>query len=411
MFVVPYSKPPLSRHSRLCDTLRAMNMDYIRTRLQRLSRRERKRAQTHLDQAADGDACAPFHLGAALLQANEALPATRLLEQAVELGCDHPDLPDALVSAYRRDARYAEALRAADHYAPTRQILYEKAVALAALGKAEAALAAFDRVLAEHPDHAASWLGSHAPALHLWGMEEARRRLARALACPGGNGKYAAYAYAYDRLCGLSPCVVDPRHRALADGVDSLMHHLAADVRIMAMSAPMLRHALSVASTNGLVLEFGVRRGTSLTVLAEAADQDVHGFDSFEGLPVDWGSEPAGVLSTGAELPLVPANAHLHAGWFADTLPGFLDRHPGPVRLVNVDSDVYESARFVLECLTDRIRPGTVLVFDELIGNRSWAEDEYRAFSEFTAATGARFEIAAISPFTKQVVVRIVGTG
>lgn len=387
-----------------------MNIDNLRARFQRLGRRERLRAMAHLDHARQGED-ADFHLGAALLQANEAFHASRLLQRAVEAGCRHPDLPEALVSALRRDARYADAVRLADSSPPTRQILYEKAMALLALGEAAPALAAFDRVIAAYPDHAASWLAGHAPILHLAGVEAALERIGRASACRGANGKYATLLHAYHRLLGRPAHPFDPRHRALADGVEALMPHLAADAAVMAMSAPLLRHALSLATGDGLVLEFGVRRGTSLRVLAEAAGQDVHGFDSFEGLPVDWGNEPAGVLTTGAELPEVPANAHLHAGWFADTLPGFLDAHPGPVRLVNIDSDIYESARYVLAALAPRIRPGTVLVFDEFIGNRTWADDEYRAFCEFSAETGALFEIAGLSPFTKQVVVRVTGLG
>lgn len=390
-----------------------MNIDDLRTRFQRLGRRERLRALAYLDHAEEAGqgSNALFHLGAALLQANESFQAARLLERAIDTGCDHPGLPEALTSALRRDARYADAVRIADAFPPTRQSLYEKAMALLALDQAEGALAAFDRVLAEYPDHAASWLASHAPVLHLSGIDAALERIERASACRGANGKYATMLYAYDRLLGRPARPFDPRHRALADGIDALMPHLAADAMVMAMSAPLLRHALSLAKGDGLVLEFGVRRGTSLKVLAGAAGQDVHGFDSFEGLPVEWGNEPAGVLTTGAELPEVPANTRLHAGWFADTLPGFLDSHPGPVRLVNIDSDVYESAHTVLRALAPRIRPGTVLVFDEMIGNRTWEDDEYRAFSEFNAEAGARFEVSALSPFTKQVVVTVTGLG
>jgi hypothetical protein len=156
-----------------------------------------------------------------------------------------------------------------------------------------------------------------------------------------------------------------------------------------------------------MVLEFGVRRGTSITVLAGVAGQEVHGFDSFEGLPQSWQNEPAGVLTTGAALPPVPANVRLHAGWFEDTLDPFLAAHPGPVRLVNVDSDIYASARFVLDRLRDRIRPGSVLVFDEFIGNRTWADDEFKAFGEFVAETGVGWRVLALAPFTKQVVIGI----
>lgn len=378
-------------------------------RFARLGRRERLRAKHSLEQAiaCPGDLAA-IHVATALLQANEAFAAVALLEQVPP---KTPGLAEALAGAYRRDARYEDAIRAARLAPPGRAVLYEKAMAHSALGHAEEALAIFEQVLAQDSGHAASWFGSHAPALHLNGINDCLRRIERACGCDGANGKYWAFAYAYRRLLGMTTdrnrVDEDSRRRPLADSVDALMPHLAADPAIMGLSAPLLRWAISQATEPGLVLEFGVRRGTSITIIAEAARQEVHGFDSFEGLPEGWGNEQAGVLTTGRQLPPVPPNVTLHAGWFDDTLAPFLDAHPGPVRLLNIDSDIYSSARTVLCGLADRMRPGTILVFDEFIGNRTWADDEYRAFHEFIAATGFGFEYLAIGPATKQVVVRL----
>ena len=130
------------------------------------------------------------------------------------------------------------------------------------------------------------------------------------------------------------PLTARPHHMALVDGVRALLPHLSADFRLFGCSADLLRHGVAEASNAGLVLEFGVRRGTSITHIAEAAGQPVHGFDSFEGLPEGWGSQPQGSFTTELELPPVPANAMLHAGWFEDTLarlPGRAAR-PGAVR-------------------------------------------------------------------------------
>ena len=159
----------------------------------------------------------------------------------------------------------------------------------------------------------------------------------------------------------------------------------------------------------GLVLEFGVRRGTSITHIAEAAGQPVHGFNSFEGLPEGWGSQPQGSFTTELELPPVPGNAVLHAGWFEDTLPVFLAEQPDPVRFVNIDCDIYSSARTVLTALAGRLQPGSIVVFDEYIGNQTWREHEYKAFQEFVAETGTCYEYFAACPFTRQVAVRITG--
>ncbi|MEE9384237.1 MAG: class I SAM-dependent methyltransferase [Nannocystaceae bacterium] len=168
-----------------------------------------------------------------------------------------------------------------------------------------------------------------------------------------------------------------------------------------------LRLGLAAARSDGLVLEFGVRFGTSIRMIAELAGQDTHGFDSFEGLPEAWGEADQGEYSTGGRVPEVPDNVTLHPGWFDATLPVFLRDHPGPVWFVNVDCDIYSSTKTVLELLGPQIGPGTVLIFDEYIGNLTWREDEWKALQEAVRQFGWRYEYLAFSLFTKQTVVRI----
>jgi hypothetical protein len=328
-----------------------------------------------------------------------------------------PEAARLLAAAYRRDARYADCVRLVDAGPACVQMLYEKAMSLAQLSDGPAALAAFDAVLQRDPDRAAAWFGSHGPALELEGIDAALDRLGRASACPGANGKYRAHAYALLRLSGAGDrarrlfdrdLAAHPRRRALADGVDALLPALDCGVRLFGLSASLLGHALDRADRPGLVLEFGVRRGTSIRHLAALSGQQVHGFDSFEGLPEDWGGEQGGVLTTEAELPEVPDNVRLHPGWFSDTVAPFLAAHPQPVRLANIDSDIYSSACQVLSALAPRIGPGTVLVFDEFIGNRTWADDEYRAFAEFIDRHPMSWRVIAVGPATKQVAIRIL---
>ncbi|MEZ0315594.1 MAG: hypothetical protein ACAH10_01765, partial [Methylophilaceae bacterium] len=54
-----------------------------------------------------------------------------------------------------------------------------------------------------------------------------------------------------------------------------------------------------------------------------------------------------------------------------------------------------------------RLVVGSVLVFDEYIGNEHWREDEYKAFQEAIAKYGWEYEYIAFSFYTKQVAVRI----
>ena len=165
--------------------------------------------------------------------------------------------------------------------------------------------------------------------------------------------------------------------------------------------------ALDGAAKDGLVMEFGVRFGTSIRQIACLVDQDVHGFDSFEGLPEAWHHEPKGTYSTKGALPSVQENVFLYSGWFEETLPDFIDKHQDPVRFINIDCDIYSSTKTVLDLLSGQFGQGTVIVFDEFIGNENWREDEFKAFQEAVQTYGWAYEYLGFSFMTKQVVVRI----
>ncbi len=383
-----------------------------------LGRRRAASAAGHLRRAlvedpADLDAL--FHLARAHLQCSAPYRGVALLERLSAVRPDFPGLRRALVAAYRRDARFADALAlAGDEDDP--ELLYERAMSEVGLGDAPAALRSFDRLLALDPEHAAAWFGSHAPALEVAGIDDALRRLRRAVACRGANRKYWGHLCAYHMLLGDRDAARDlfdahlarhPQRRHLAEATEALLPHLAWDWRLFGMSRDLLRHAVSLATVRGLVLEFGVRRGASIDAIAEAAEQPVHGFDSFVGLPEDWGNEAGGTFTTGGVLPTVRPEVTLHPGWFEETLPPFLAAHQGPVRLANLDCDIYSSTQTVLTALADRIVPGTILVFDEFIGNKTWREHEYKAFAEFVSANGVAFECVAVAPATKQVAIRV----
>lgn len=172
-----------------------------------------------------------------------------------------------------------------------------------------------------------------------------------------------------------------------------------------------LEHALSLAPREGMALEFGVYSGQTLKVIAEARDgREVYGFDSFEGLPEDWRTG----FSTGAfQVDGIPevAGAELVVGWFDDVLPGFLAEHPGPVGFLHVDSDLYSSARTVLEQVGPRLITGSVVVFDEYFNYPGWQQHEYRAWQEYVERTGTRFEYEGYTRDNEQVVVRVTGVG
>jgi tetratricopeptide (TPR) repeat protein len=169
--------------------------------------------------------------------------------------------------------------------------------------------------------------------------------------------------------------------------------------------------AFKAAPKEGLVLEFGVRFGNTIRQLAKLTQQKIYGFDSFEGLPEVWHHEPKGSYTTRGEIPKVPHQVELIQGWFDQTLPQFLESYSGSVRLINVDCDIYSSTKTVLDALAPRIVTGSVIVFDEYIGNEHWREDEFKAFQEAVTRYRWKYEYLCFSVFTKQVAVRITSTG
>jgi hypothetical protein len=148
-------------------------------------------------------------------------------------------------------------------------------------------------------------------------------------------------------------------------------------------------YALSKVPKEGLILEFGVFRGDSINALADALQlqedtRPLYGFDSFEGLEEDWAGHEclAGTFDLQGKLPPVRERVRLVAGWIDKTLPPFLSEHPDPIALLHVDTDTYTPCKLILSLVQDRLRPGSVVIFDELLAYPGWQVGEYKALCE-----------------------------
>jgi hypothetical protein len=191
---------------------------------------------------------------------------------------------------------------------------------------------------------------------------------------------------------------IDLRLHAKRESVAYIIANMA-DALVRDDRFDLLTLALSRAPADGLILEFGVEKGASLRHLAALTPRIVHGFDSFEGLPGDWGGtkEAKGAFDLKGRLPKHPPNAQLHVGWFDSTLPKFLATDPSAAALIHVDCDIYSSTVTIFEALKDRIKPGTIIVFDEYFNYPGWRNHEYKAFQEFIAATGHTYSYLGFS--------------
>jgi tetratricopeptide (TPR) repeat protein len=327
-------------------------------------------------------------LGAIALQDSNMPVAIGFLEKAVRLNPAHPEYLNNMGFALHEQGQ----LEAAEKY-------YRKAIALA-------------------PDYANAWFNLHAlllsrtelaPAIRCMQKAvelspsdvEARFILGVLLDYSGDAASAAAHFNTVGKAGGL--------YRSRLDAWNYLKAANPSLPPMLGSNYQTFKLGFEAAPAVGLVLEFGVRHGTSIRQIAALAGQQVHGFDSFEGLPEVWHHEPKGSYTTKGEIPKVPDNVTLHAGWFDNTLPEFLKQHGEPVRFLNIDCDIYSSTKTVLDLLASQIVIGTVIVFDEYIGNEHWREDEFKAFQEAVTRNGWTYEYLCFSVFTKQVAVKISG--
>ena len=169
--------------------------------------------------------------------------------------------------------------------------------------------------------------------------------------------------------------------------------------------------ALSKIEFDGLVAEFGVFKGSSISYFARklGSDAKIYGFDSFEGLQEDWKGHilRTGDFSLGGRLPKVARNVELIKGWFDQTVPEFLAKHPENFSFVHIDSDTYEAATSLLKVIGRKLQMGTVIVFDEYFGYRGWRFGEWKAWKEFVELTRLQYEYLGFAK--EQVAVKVEG--
>ncbi len=164
--------------------------------------------------------------------------------------------------------------------------------------------------------------------------------------------------------------------------------------------------ATSLSDQSRPFYEFGVWMGDSFRYLMKSYEKGF-GFDTFEGLPEDWRSVPKGSYSSFGTVPEIPGGEFI-VGEFDKTLPTFFATDRPKAALINLDADLYGSTLSALKNARSVIDEQTVIIFDELIINKGWQQDEFKALNEFCALFDLRYEVLALSLYTKQVVTRIL---
>jgi hypothetical protein len=130
----------------------------------------------------------------------------------------------------------------------------------------------------------------------------------------------------------------------------------------------LLDNFIKVNSIN--YLEFGVANGGSFYWWMEHhtnAESSFHGFDTFSGLPEDWGHFKKGDMNNGNEvLQTKDVRASFYQGLFQQTLPSFVKTFNNEkMTVIHMDADLYSSTLFTLTTLAPYLKKGDIIFFDE----------------------------------------------
>lgn len=201
-----------------------------------------------------------------------------------------------------------------------------------------------------------------------------------------GWGSFSAFYDSLDWSC-IQTCEKAP-DEVVVDGILRWRHEDVSDAK-----RRLLKHACETLGNEPVTyLEFGVREGVSMRFVASnqtRPDSTFHGFDTFEGLPEDWvpawGGRAIGNASKKGEMhaampEMTDKRIHLFKGLIQSTLPTWLREHKIPGRLfVNIDTDLYTAALFILTTLHPYLKNGDLLYFDEFHDDLN----EFAAFNDY----------------------------
>jgi hypothetical protein len=140
--------------------------------------------------------------------------------------------------------------------------------------------------------------------------------------------------------------------------------------------------------------EFGVCGGNSFSWWLDHnkhAHSRFFGFDTFEGLPENFGPFGKGSMAVALEsLNINDPRATFYKGLFQDTLVPFLEQYKSSTRkLIHMDADIFSATIFSLSQLYRVLNDGDILLFDEF----AVPKHEFMAFKIFTESFYVKYEV------------------
>lgn len=130
-------------------------------------------------------------------------------------------------------------------------------------------------------------------------------------------------------------------------------------------------------------LEFGVAGGQSFNwwmAKNENSESRFYGFDTFTGLPEDFGPYKKGTFNTNSIPVITDSRGRFYQGLFQQTLPGFLSTFDNTKKtVVMMDADLYTATLFTLSSLAPFLKKDDIILFDEFVV----PTHEFMAFQQF----------------------------
>jgi len=131
-------------------------------------------------------------------------------------------------------------------------------------------------------------------------------------------------------------------------------------------------------------IELGVAEGYSFRWFVNQNSNSAsrfYGFDTFTGLPEDFGVYKKGQFDTNNKAPEVSdVRIKFYQGLFQQTLPGFLSEFNKKERnVIMMDADLYSSTLYALTTLGPFLKEDDIIFFDEF----AVPTHEFKAFSDF----------------------------
>ncbi len=143
-------------------------------------------------------------------------------------------------------------------------------------------------------------------------------------------------------------------------------------------------------------IEFGVAGGESFKWFLKenrSPASRFYGFDTFDGLPEDWGSFKKGSFSNNNKLPEInDARGRFYQGLFQQTVPGFLQNLDSTKRnVLMMDADLYSATLYALASMAPHLKKGDIIFFDEF----GVPTHEFKAFQDFTQSFYLNLQLIA----------------